>query len=220
MTTIRDKQLTCAVCGHSNRHTVLTSSNRFGAPDLDSRPPEMLRSTISYWIQTCPVCGYCAPDVSQPPPPGAPDLVHSEDYQTLLKSPDSPRLANRFLCWATLLDASDPVRAGWARLHAAWACDDAGNEMAGRSCRLQAVETWQRALNAGARLLPEAGEDYAMLTDLLRRAGQFEAAEAVCRKGLAQAPQQPVRAILEFQRGLLARRDTACYTVAEALGTQ
>jgi len=220
MTTIGTRQLTCAVCGHTDRFTVLASSNRFGAPDLDSRPPEMLRSTIRLWIQTCPVCGYCAPDVSQPPPPGAADLVRSSAYQALLNRPDMPRLANQFLCWASLQDVSDPVRAGWARLHAAWACDDAGNQTAARACRLQAAEIWQRALDTGAQLLPETGADYALLTDLLRRAGQFEAAQAMCEKGLAQTPGQPVHAILKFQQILLARQDTACYSVAEALGTQ
>lgn len=220
MTTVRVEQLTCAVCGHRDRYTRLTSSNRFGAPDLDSRPPEMLRSTISLWVQACQVCGYCAPDVSQLPPPGAADLVRSKDYQTLLNSPDFPRLANEFLCWARLLEASDPVRAGWARLHAAWVCDDAGNQPAAGACRLQAAELWQRVLAAGARLLADIGTDYALLADLLRRAGQFEAAEAVCERGLAQDPEQPVHAILKFQRVLSTRRDTARYTVAQALDVQ
>jgi hypothetical protein len=65
MTTFAESGKNCFVCGETNKYIELTSSNRFGAPDLDTRPPEMMRSTIYSWIQACPYCDYCAPDISE-----------------------------------------------------------------------------------------------------------------------------------------------------------
>lgn len=37
----------CAVCGKESEQITLASTNTFGSPDLDLRPPEMKRSTMS-----------------------------------------------------------------------------------------------------------------------------------------------------------------------------
>ena len=54
----------CAICGKMSEQMVLASTNRFGPPDLDLRPPEMERSTMEWWIQECPYCCYVAKDIS------------------------------------------------------------------------------------------------------------------------------------------------------------
>ena len=58
MTTLFADELKCAVCGITSTHSDIGSSSSFGAPDLDLRPAQLLRSTMPYWIQECPFCGY------------------------------------------------------------------------------------------------------------------------------------------------------------------
>ena len=57
----------CAVCKHKSSATIVASTNAFGAPDLDMRPPEMRRSTMHFWVSTCPKCGYTASDIEKLP---------------------------------------------------------------------------------------------------------------------------------------------------------
>ena len=41
MTTMFSKAVECSICGEKSNHTVIRSTNSFGSPDLDRRPPEM-----------------------------------------------------------------------------------------------------------------------------------------------------------------------------------
>ena len=86
MTRIRDVKLKCAVCGKNSQQKRLLSTNIQGFRDLDMRPPEMERSTIDTWVQRCPFCGYCAPEISELLS-GAPEIVKTNSYQKLLKDP-------------------------------------------------------------------------------------------------------------------------------------
>ena len=65
MTTMHEEKVQCCVCGKKNNHEVVGSSYSHGSSDLDTRPPEMTRSTIYYSIQRCPSCGYSASDLSE-----------------------------------------------------------------------------------------------------------------------------------------------------------
>ena len=58
MTTMFRQKYKCAVCGTEKEFYGIASTNSFGSPDLDLRPPEMQRSTMGQWIQQCPKCGY------------------------------------------------------------------------------------------------------------------------------------------------------------------
>ncbi len=64
MTRIFEQEVECCVCQEKSKHMIIGSTNSFGSPDLDTRPPEMKRSTLSLWIQRCPSCGYSSPDLS------------------------------------------------------------------------------------------------------------------------------------------------------------
>jgi len=59
MTTMYEQNVDCFFCGTSSQHGSISSSNTLGSSDLDTRPAEMKRSTICYWVQRCPSCGYC-----------------------------------------------------------------------------------------------------------------------------------------------------------------
>ncbi|MBR4908658.1 MAG: hypothetical protein IKZ43_06585 [Acidaminococcaceae bacterium] len=46
MTTMFRQKYKCAVCGAEQEFYGIASTNSFGSPDLDLRPPEMQRSTM------------------------------------------------------------------------------------------------------------------------------------------------------------------------------
>ena len=217
MTTILRKEKVCALCGKLSEHSEIGSTSVFGSPDLDTRPPEMKRSTIDMWIQACPFCGYCAPDISEIIEK-ATEVVRSESYQRQLSDPEFPKLANAFLCFSQLQEhAGNFAGAGWASVCAAWVCDDAGFEMAARKCRVGAVSLWQEAKEKGQRFAEQAGAEEAIVVDLLRRAGLFELALKICEDGLKKSPDKTITNILQYQKRLINNADAGRHTVAEAI---
>ena len=58
----------CAVCGTESRQPRAMAPPPEQAPDLDLRPGEPLRSTMRFWLQQCPHCGYAAPDITRAHP--------------------------------------------------------------------------------------------------------------------------------------------------------
>jgi hypothetical protein len=77
-----------------------------------------------------------------------------------------------FVC-RSLLDeaAGDLVAAGWRRVHAAWASDDAGHDTEARVQRFEAIGLFERARLDGERAMKSVvGGDEVLLADLSRRA--------------------------------------------------
>lgn len=216
MTTLFTQEETCFICGVTGEFIVIGSTNRFGSPDLDTRPPLMMRQTIPHWIRRCAGCGYCAPSLIEGPI-DARELVHSADYQRQLHDPRFPELANSFLCAAMIqLAQEDWVEAGWSAVKAAWACDDAGQAEAAVHCRDQAVKHFQTAQDEGLAFAQPGGIEAAILADLLRRGRHFDAMQVECDQGLRQASEVTVREILLYQQALGARGDDSCHTIEEA----
>lgn len=215
MTTLGKTHEVCIVCHRMSQHTVILSTNRFGAPDLDTRPPEMMRSTMRHWIRCCPHCGYCAGEVAKGPPL-ARQVTISEAYQKQLINAAFPELANHFLCSAMIMAAVENYpAAGMDCLRAAWACDDAQSPTAAAECRNRAITNFQAARVAGMRLGGQPGIDEAILADLYRRTGHFEQALAICQDGLALETEDILRRLFRFQIGLCQAGDTACHRVDE-----
>lgn len=151
MTTLYPENLKCAVCGAVAEYTQVCSTNAFGSPDLDTRPPEMRRSTMFAWVRRCPECGYCASDISQATPRAA-VLVRSPEYALQLADEKYPELANSFMCKALIEEQSeDLAAAAWSLIHAAWACDDAERNGPARTCRCKAADMVRKALDSGHR---------------------------------------------------------------------
>ncbi len=145
MTTIYEKKARCAVCGFETAYAGIGSTNAFGPPDLDTRPPEMKRSTIFAWVQRCPACGYCASDVSKAPSQAS-SLIYSPEYARQLTDSTFPELANGFLCKALIDEGSaDCASAAWALIHAAWACDDAEKPEPAKTCPSKAADMIEKA---------------------------------------------------------------------------
>ena len=172
------------------------------APDLDLRPGEPTRSTLPRWVQTCRGCGACAPDLARLPT-AAKIVVDSNRYREVDKGAEQP-----FLRWALIAGAAaDPEEAAQATLEAAWMLDDAGRDAAG--LRRLAASLWGE---------PATMQDALRLVDVLRRAGEFDAAEAradamLGRRGLAETD----AAILAYQRERIAARDRGRHLLSSAL---
>jgi len=215
MTTYEPQTVTCANCGQTSEHQVLASTNAFGSPDLDLRPPEMRRSTMRFWVQKCPHCGYIASDISELT--GDVALVTSPAYTELLNNQRYPRLAAQFLAHAILLDHSHPEQAVQSRLHAAWVCDDAEQLELARECRQRAAETL-------AARKPFEDSDHgvaqgAVLVDMLRRSEQFDQALSECHALLSMASAKDfLRLVLEYQCRLISKRDNSVHTLVDVEG--
>jgi hypothetical protein len=92
--------------------------------DLDTRPPELQRSTIGMWVHECQVCGFVSGELGKSKPTDV-ETVAKSGYRAALASRDRHHSANRFVCRSMLDEAAGELASsGWRRLHAAWVCDD------------------------------------------------------------------------------------------------
>ena len=216
MTTLNDRPFSCPACGEPGVRSEVVSTNELHSRDLDMRPGEMLRSTMPFWVVRCGQCGYAfdpdedADQLSDPD--GVRAIVRTSDYRVLL---GDVSLAGDFALRALLCERTGrPEAAGWASLSAAWACDDSGDEAGAVRHRLRAVGLWREALAAGRRIHRSPGAQYAVLADVLRRAGRFDAALAACDRGHAcDDLDEGVRPALIYTRGLIERGDRGRHTL-------
>ena len=176
----------CAICQTKCRPPFRAPAAEL-APDLDGRPGEPARSTLSRWVALCPGCGAAAPDLAALPPTAAP-IVHSDDYRA---EPD------RFLRWSRL--APDPQAAAEAILQAAWLRED--KEQDGADLRRRAAAAWHG--------------DPLRRVDILRRAGAL--AEATALAGSITGLDEDGSRILAFQQDRIAAADTARHAISSAL---
>lgn len=169
------------------------------------------------WLQQCPDCGYVAEDITRTPADIG--VYRSEPYRSALHRADFPELARRFLAHAQVhSQPSNPHPAGAAYdcLYAAWVCDDEGLAAAAALSRTWAAE-W--LLKCKPLTDDEAGwVTGAILVDVLRRSGQFEAAAAECAE-LLERPAIPedLAPVLQFQARLIAERNPAAHRQSECL---
>jgi len=220
MTTFVEEIATCTVCGERAQVTIMSSSNRFGYPDLDLRPPEMMRSTIWMWLQECPSCGYCAEDIEDVEP-GARAIVRGGPFIKLRESiADLHDVARRFRTAAFIAsERGSHASAFQHTLHETWVHDDSKDPVRATAARLNAVDLMNQVHGEGKRLYDEDGADAAMASDLLRRAGEFQRSEEVCQKALDEDCADHVQQVLEFEVELCARRNADCHTMEEVFGS-
>lgn len=207
--------VTCACCGAQAQH-IYRSAYQSEPPDFDTRPGGMARSLLRFWVFRCPHCGYCADDLTRIQD-GVAEIVASGEYQEQLADPRFPALARTFLCYALILDKlRHRADAGWSCLHAAWACDNENSEEAARLCRAAAIQQWKRGKAVGEPFADDMASEFALVTDLYRRMGEFEQATVACGEGLDIEDVPPaIEQMLRRQIVLIQQRDTACHSMAE-----
>ncbi len=193
----------CALCGTPCPPPFRAPAPEL-APDLDLRPGEPTRSTLPRWIATCRGCGAAAPDLAALPET-ARATVASPAYRAL----SGPRGTLPFLRWALLQEAAgDPDGAAESVLQAAWAADDAEDMAAAAALRRRAAGLWGDPADPATAL---------RLIDVLRRAGEFEAASARAVSVGGLALDESSARIVAFQQARIAERDTTRQMMSSAL---
>ncbi len=202
--------LRCGVCGAESRHPPFRPGPPEQPPDLDLRPGEPVRSTMARWLQQCPSCGYCAPDLSRAHPAAA-EAVRAAPFRSLITDTSIPPLARRFLAWALVLEETGAMHAaGEATLQAAWVADDLGKPDLARAWRLDAVALWR----GGPPLDPE---QTVRVVDALRRAEAWDDAAHTAETLADAGPPDPVAQVILLERRLIEAQDAGRHTVASAL---
>jgi hypothetical protein len=218
MTMIYEETKECVICGTQGEFGWIASSNQFGMPDLDLRPPEMFRSTIGLWIQRCHGCGFCAPDIAEKgvPVKTVKKIIPQDEYQYQLNNSAFPALANSFLCHAIKEEKMAQYNAAAVScMHAAWSCDDAGMKAASRICRQRAVNMIDKARSAVQLFADNAETEKAIEIDLSRRSGRFDRARLLCEEFINCNPASEILGVVRFQKSLIERQDDGCHSLDE-----
>jgi hypothetical protein len=218
MTTLGSSEITCAICAETSEHTIIGSTSSFGSPDLDLRPPEMKRSTMAYWLQECPDCGYSAGSIDDPHP-NAKDVMASDAFQTLQTGPLGGTLTGRFLK-ASLFDeaSNDLSSAADHALCAAWAADDAKDVEGAIQHRNRSANLFLKTLDGADSISEETIVTKTRLVDILRRATRWDEANEIALELLKQDMDQTIRSVITFGQAAINSQDDQAHTVAQAMG--
>lgn len=215
MTTIGHERVDCAVCGESSSHPFIASTNTFGSPDLDLRPPPMKRSTITYWLQQCPHCGFVANQIDEAEEAEI-TLWREPGFQLARADIADADLIGRFRTRALIDERLGRFDAAARNmLCAAWAADDQDNDAS--------VDLRSRAADMLMDALPGAGADETIpmrtqLIDILRRAGRWNEAMTVANEVLAaDIANETIRHVAQFGKARAEAHDDACYSIEAAL---
>jgi hypothetical protein len=200
----------CGVCGTESRQPPFRPAPPEQPPDLDLRPGEPVRSTMARWLQQCPNCGYCAPDISRAHPAAA-EAVRAAPFRALLADTSIPPLGRRFLAWALVLEETGALHASAeATLQAAWVADDLARPDLARAWRLDAVALWRGGP-------PLDLEQSVRVVDALRRAEAWDDAASTAEGIARQTPPEAVAQVVMLERRLIEAGDAGRHTVASAL---
>lgn len=213
MTTYASEKIKCSICGAVNEYSVLMSTNSFGSPDLDLRPPEMKRSTIGTWVQECPRCGYVAHRVDDDSSVDI-EWIKSDDYFTCNGISFISDLAKRFYRhYMISIRDNKKEDACFALIHAAWACDDTGDRTNAVTCRKMAVPLIGQLIDNNHKNKENLR---LMKADLLRRSCQFE--KMIKEYSDVTFDEDIMNKVLAFEVEKAKKKDGECYTVRDVLG--
>jgi hypothetical protein len=216
MTTFASQSVACGNCGHVFNLPTLASTYTFGSPDLDTRPPELQRSTMHAWIQRCPSCGYCSRDVAEFDHRLRP-VLESAEYRSQLTNAVYPELTSTFICAGMFAEAAGrQADAGWAYLPAAWTLDDANKDELARVWRRRAADKFLAVLTDGQLFAEQPGASEAIVTDCLRRADRGTEALQVIERGLSESYDDVIHKILALERRLIHCGDAGRHLIKEA----
>ena len=215
MTMVFEKNKICFVCKKESSQSVIGSTSVFGAPDLDTRPAEHQRSTMRYWIQICPHCGFAASDISKETPITK-AIVESHVYQECDGNLFLNPLAQNFFRQFLLAKKGEHYKtAFFALLHAAWACDDNQETYGAIRCRRLAVAQLEKWLELPDR---DVDDETLMLikADLLRRSYDF--VTVISEYETITMKNEFHQKIINFQLDRAKAEDAGRYTLDQVIG--
>lgn len=209
MTTVFRDKAKCPVCGEEFGFSAMGSTNAFGSMDLDTRPPEMQRSSMCYWLIECPECGYVAIDMKEPAPVDK-EFMNSERYKTCDGYVFENNLSDNFYRhYLIMKEAGEHKSACFSLLHTVWTCDDRNDNNANALRELLAHEFENLSES-------EYDETIDVITaDVLRRSGQFE--KLINEYKDRQYDNDLLNEIVKFQLCKAGAKDVGCYTVEDAV---
>lgn len=209
MSTFRRIKEKCYVCGHESEQTIIMSTNRFGSPDLDLRPPEMMRSTMRHWLHMCPKCKYVAESLDN-------STNATAEYLEILDTSADQIFSDRcfgadvfYIRYNICQQDGDLLGSFKSALHTAWVCDDYGDDEYSQMFRdialerLEALEKKSK-INDNIRL---------MKADILRRAGHFD--QVISEYENVRFSSNELEKIRLFQIEKAKKKDDRCYTLAD-----
>jgi hypothetical protein len=209
MSTYVNLPVTCSVCGTESRQRILTSTNSFGAPDLDLRPAGMQRATMDRWVQECPHCGYVAFRLNKPAPVTG-EWLQGELYTGCDGRKFASNLAERFFrLYLIAGEAGNHRDAYLAALYGAWACDDSEDTENAAFCRRAAIDELDEHIMADG----EKESVMVQRADLMRRAGLFD--ELLRQYATIRLSEAYLNKLLDFELEKAAQQDDRCYTLED-----
>ncbi len=217
MTTLYLTNKNCSVCGESNRFPLVDLSQKLtGIRDLDGRPSHIQRSLVYMWIQRCESCSYCAPDISAECKVD-PSYINSPAYKSITDDDSFPLTAIAFRAYSYLMTSMGLFAdSGWAQLCAAWVCDDNCAPANAVECRKEALTLFRYAQEKNQEFSQSHVEENLILIDMMRRIGDFDTALKLCDQELQTDHPDTVWLLLDYEKVLIEKKDTACHNESEA----
>jgi hypothetical protein len=178
--------------------------------DLDTRPPEMERSTMSYWIQECPHCGYISYSLENVLECEA-QFLESSDYRDIPHPKPVSSLAWQFIKKGKISERCALYEeALFDYLHAAWASDDIGDTYWQTELRLLALKMIESIVQE------ERTENMMVLrADLLRKTRQFDT--LIKEYSGKSFSEDIIDKIIAFQIAKAHEKSIQTFTVEDAL---
>ena len=206
----------CPVCGAVNQVDRLLSTHSFGSPDLDLRPAPDEGRLLEYMIESCQACKYSAGTLDAKPLKGTGTAMSSPEWVAIGKRKGLPKLAAAFKRAELICTHShEPRGAVHMALRAVWVCDDRKSSLA-PALRRETAERIQQAMTAGKPYSSQVGGNEALITDLLRRAEDWQEATNWATKGLAVVDYPLIEAVLRLELKLIEGKDAKVHRIEEA----
>lgn len=217
MTTVYLSDKKCFICNEESKYPMGNLSlGNVSARDLDGRPTNILRSSVYLWIQRCPGCGYCAPEIAEGDDIDK-EIVASDAYTAQLENIAFPETANSFLCHSLVMENKKYFAdAGWASVFAAWICDDNNFSESASYCREKALNLFEAARENEQDFADTTDRESLYFIDLHRRRADFDQASKLCDTELEKEHDDHIFDLLYFERELIDKKDSTIHTVAEA----
>lgn len=217
MTTVQTIEVQCSICGECNAHVVIGSTNQMGSPDLDTRPPEMARSTIRYGVKRCTSCNYCSSDLSKCEA-GTAEIIRSTEYLEIVRDFEGQNVSAFYLADALISEMQNHyAKAFWGALNAAWMCDDKGRAAIAEKCRARALDLLDRATGNSEEISSQKGAAELIAVDLMRRTKRFDEARELIASIEQAGFKDVILEIAKFQGELIGQRDVRAHTISEAI---
>lgn len=211
MTMVFKFPVKCAYCGTEFTLSHPRMTDEFELSDSPLWPPSATKLNMQgYWVQECPTCGYVNESISEKVR-GGKLVINSQKYKTVDGIETDSAAAKRFVRWAIMCHHTKNALAEmWAYVHAAWACDYAGEVETAKILRNRAIECLIHLPKRDKFEHVFWGEiKLVLLANLLRRTEQFD--RVITELSTAKIKTDSIRKILSHEIELARKQEAGEY---------